>query len=203
MRPARRAMKRPRSLRRASCLVSYWQDDHLVFENYSTGSRITAHPLTSEILDFFDCWRTVDAAAARFSQFSPDSVRAAVNALERRSFLSALIAFRTPGLRPLRHGTPGIPPPDFFIFRPRVPYGRINHMPVGSSGAKTRQVPEPPPVKRYPGTRQHQLPAPVDTGEFPHVLMNRRTWREFSRRPVTVADLIDASGTHLAGPELE
>jgi SagB-type dehydrogenase family enzyme len=190
MRPARRAMRRPRSFRRAPCLVSYWQDEHLVFENYSTGSRVTAHPLTSEILDFFDCWRTVDAAAARFSQFSPDSVRAAVNALERQSFLEC--SDRVPDARTtaLASWNSWNPAAGFFHLSTKdVPYAADQLHAGGFLRRKTRQVPEPPPVKRYPGTRQHQLPAPVDTGEFPDVLMNRRTWREFSRRPVTVADL--------------
>ena len=47
----------------------------------------------------------------------------------------------------------------------------------------------PAPVKRYRGAAQHPLP-PVDaSGEFADVLRSRRTWRTFSRRPVTIEQL--------------
>ena len=66
-RGARRLLSGP-LYRRAPNLVSYWDDEELVFENYAPGARITAEPLTSEILQFFGRWRSVGALAAHPQQ---------------------------------------------------------------------------------------------------------------------------------------
>jgi hypothetical protein len=52
--------------RRAPHLVSFWEGDRLVFANYATGSRVTAAPLTTEILHFCSRWRSLGALAACF-----------------------------------------------------------------------------------------------------------------------------------------
>ena len=182
--------RRPRLLRRAPYLVSYWQLDRLVFENYATGTRITALPFTSQILDYFDQWRTVDAAVVSFAQFTPGSVRSAVNALERHSFL--VRSDRPPDAATEALATWGSwnPAAGFFHLSTKdVPYARDQSGADESLRRKARQSREPSTLKRYPGARQHPLPPLAATGEFPNVLVNRRTWREFSRRPVSLVDL--------------
>lgn len=52
----------------------------------------------------------------------------------------------------------------------------------------------PPPEKRYPNTRQIPLPAAKTEGEFPQVLLARRTWRKFSRSPVEIGKLASLLG---------
>jgi SagB-type dehydrogenase family enzyme len=47
----------------------------------------------------------------------------------------------------------------------------------------------PTPVKSYPKSPQIDLPAATTTGDFERVLLERRTWREFSRRPVDLQQL--------------
>ena len=54
---------------------------------------------------------------------------------------------------------------------------------------KARTYPAPSPIKRYPGATTHPLPQASGEGEFPQVLLQRRTWRQFDRRAVTLADL--------------
>jgi SagB-type dehydrogenase family enzyme len=54
---------------------------------------------------------------------------------------------------------------------------------------RARITPMPPPEKRYPKARQISLPAPKAQGEFPQVLLARRTWRQFSRSPVEIGRL--------------
>ncbi len=47
-----------------------------------------------------------------------------------------------------------------------------------------KSKPMPQPIKRYANSRQIRLaPATVDA-EFSRVLLERRTWRRFSKRPV-------------------
>src|SRR5262249_32952410 len=47
----------------------------------------------------------------------------------------------------------------------------------------------PSPVKRIKGARQIPLPPENVKGEFPTVLLNRRTWRHFSARRLERSDL--------------
>jgi SagB-type dehydrogenase family enzyme len=60
--------------------------------------------------------------------------------------------------------------------------------------AKAKNVPVPACVKRYPRARSHALPRVRATGEFPQVLLTRRTWRQFSKRPVTIGALATLLG---------
>ena len=50
----------------------------------------------------------------------------------------------------------------------------------------------PRPVKRLRGAASLALPAPNFDGEFPGVLLQRRTWRRFSASPVSAADMSTA-----------
>ncbi|HEX6464812.1 MAG TPA: SagB family peptide dehydrogenase, partial [Vicinamibacterales bacterium] len=47
----------------------------------------------------------------------------------------------------------------------------------------------PPKTKRYARSRTIALPAPKRAGEFPEVLLGRRTWRKFSDAAVPLVDL--------------
>jgi SagB-type dehydrogenase family enzyme len=52
----------------------------------------------------------------------------------------------------------------------------------------------PPAVKRLPNAAAVRLPAPDVTGEFPEVLLARRTWRRFGPGPLAAADLATTLG---------
>ena len=57
--------------RRAPFLISYWRENNLVFENFLTQSRVSASPLTSTILHFFDRDRPLRALCARLTDYTP------------------------------------------------------------------------------------------------------------------------------------
>jgi len=59
---------------------------------------------------------------------------------------------------------------------------------------KARTNPMPSPVKRYRGAPMLDLPRPDVAGEFARVALQRRTWRRFSKRPVTLPDLATVLG---------
>jgi SagB-type dehydrogenase family enzyme len=52
---------------------------------------------------------------------------------------------------------------------------------------QSQVVPMPHPVKRYESSRVFELPPVVTAGEFPRVLLARRTWRRFASKPVDLA----------------
>lgn len=179
--------RRPALFRRPPCLVSYWQDGTLVFENYATGVRITGDPTTSEILHFFDRWRSADAVIAQLSEYSAASLRAAVTALERHSFL--VRSDRSADLRKAESWTSWNPAAGFFHFSTKdVRFARAEVV-DRFLRSKARQSPIPSAVKRYPRADSIPLPPVQTRGEFPQALLARRTWRDFSRRPVALADL--------------
>jgi len=52
-----------------------------------------------------------------------------------------------------------------------------------------QKFPMPSSTKHYPRARKFPLLAPNTAGEFPNVLLARRTWRQFSQEPVELCTL--------------
>jgi SagB-type dehydrogenase family enzyme len=182
--------------RRSPHLVFYWSGKRMVFENYYTRSKVYAAPLLFELLSFFDTWRGARAFEHRFPQFDSSVLRSGLSILVRHGLLqrsdrpqeaaapramtawanwnpaAGLLHFSTKDLRYL---------PDLQLL-----------LQLQQARAKTQ--PMPPPVKHYPSARQIELPEPQDAGEFPQVLLARRTWRKFSADPVELSALSSLLG---------
>jgi SagB-type dehydrogenase family enzyme len=173
--------------RRSPHLVCYWLGRRLVLENYVSRARVTADPLTCHILHFFDCWRTVRALTDRFPQFSPISLARAVRALARLSLLEHPRHANHAGPDTLSTWKDWGPAAGFLHFSTKDA-----HVPMEPKDSllelrrRARIKPMPPSVKSYPGTPQFRLPSPPRSGEFPHVLLARRTWRQFSRSSISL-----------------
>ena len=177
-------------LRRAPHVVSYWIAGRLVFHNYATAIRITADPLTSTVLDFFGKWRSIDALARRLPAYTRHSLRNAVLALERYSFLirrDGRVDRRTAALSEWRSWNPaaGL----FHVVTKDVRYvleesdlGKLLRTAAGSRPVQKA-------IKRYPHAPRVSLPVTHAGGEFVDVVRNRRTWRTFSRRPIEIEQL--------------
>jgi SagB-type dehydrogenase family enzyme len=60
--------------------------------------------------------------------------------------------------------------------------------------ARGRQRPMPPAVKRVRGATRVPLPPPDVGGEFPQVLLSRRTWRRFGAGQVAATDVATTLG---------
>jgi SagB-type dehydrogenase family enzyme len=175
---------------RSPYLIVYWNGDRLVFHNYSTGVLVSADPKAALILHFFDRWRSIPALTAHLTQFSPASLRAAVAGLVRHSLL---IRHGQPigmASAALRKWAPWNPAAGFFHLSTKdVPYSPEPTGPGLGRDSRMKRRLMPSPVKRYPRAPRHPLP-PIDAnGQFVDVLLARRTWRRFSRRPVSQNDL--------------
>jgi SagB-type dehydrogenase family enzyme len=182
--------RRPVRFRRAPFVVSYWRDDELIFENYATRHRISAAPLTAELLQFFDHWRSVGSLSAHFSDFTPSSLRTVVSTLERHTLLQR--SDRPVDVREamMAAWAPWNPAAGFFHFSTKdVRYAADDDEVDRALLKKSKRTPMPASIKRYPGARHYSLPAVIHKGEFPNVLLARRTWRDFSRRAISLADL--------------
>jgi len=183
--------------RRSRHLVCYWASGQLVYENYATGARLGGSPLACQILDFFDRWRTAEALVRQCPAFQPASLRQAIAALARHSLLERSDRPGNPKERVMeswKHWNPGA---GFLHFSTKdTPLTPDVEAAERRWLERASKRPKPAPVKRYPRARKVQLPTPQAEGEFPQVLLARRTWRRFSARPLdlhTLATLLGLS----------
>jgi len=180
-----------RRLRRATSLVSYWRDGKLIFENYRSGHLISADPIVARLLHHFSKWEIPAQVCSRVSEFTPSSVQSTLRQLTRQGFL-------------LQEGSVAARADEKFqeSWAPWLPAGALLHfstkdLPYVSDLGESRRAllahaqrePAPPEVKQYPRVARVQLPNPNTRGEFPQVLLARRTWREFSERALDLEDL--------------
>ena len=180
-----------RRLRRATSLVSYWRDGKLIFENYRTRVLISADPIVARLLHHFSKWEIPAQVCSRVSEFTPSSVQSTLRQLTRQGLL-------------LQEGSVAARADEKFqeSWAPWLPAGALLHfstkdLPYVSDLGESRRAllaqaqrePAPPEVKQYPRVARVQLPNPNTWGEFPQVLLARRTWREFSERPLDLEDL--------------
>jgi SagB-type dehydrogenase family enzyme len=176
--------------RRTPFLVSYWNSETLIFENYATGKGATAAPVATEVLNFFSRWRRAEAIFPHLPQYSSGSLRSAIRELVRHSLLQRSDRKEHPLECAMAAWTQWNPAAGFFHFTGRdLPFEadlvRVGRYMEGLTLEKAMPV----PVKHYPRARQIRLPPAADNGEFPRVLTSRRTWRRFAGGKVSLRDL--------------
>jgi SagB-type dehydrogenase family enzyme len=175
--------------RRAPFLVSYWRDGLFVLENFLTRRRVTCNPLASTILHFFDRYRPLRELFAALEDYTPASLRKSVRMLARHALLQRR-GEKFDGEEKLRAWSEWNPTAGFFHLSTKD----VDFEPDAAKEFQgvvrlAKSKPMPRPVKRYPKARHVQLSAPRVDGEFPRVLLARRTWRKFSARPVALGAL--------------
>jgi len=175
-------------IRRAPFLISYWQGKQLYFENYLTRKKIAASIETAALLDFFFSWKHEEAMLRRWPEYTVSSLRHAVNRLVQETFLQRS-AVRNPPPdsqeRLLRNWKAWNPAAGYFHLSTKDSYDeeitpeairRVEEL------LKSRRVPLP--VKSYPGSRTIRFAKENYIEEYPQLLGERRTWREFGKVPV-------------------
>jgi SagB-type dehydrogenase family enzyme len=181
--------------RRSPFLVSYWDADRLVFENYATGKAATAAPIATEVLNFFGGWRSADALFRQFPHYSPSSLRAAIQELTRHSLLQRSDRKKQPLEQAMGAWKDWNPAAGFFHFTGRDLPFEADLVGMGRyMEGLAREKAMPVPVKHYPRAAQIFLPAPIVGGEFTRVLTARRTWRRFAPGKLSLAELAKLLG---------
>jgi len=182
--------RRNRLFRRSPHVLCHWVGGKLVFQDYATGARVSADPLTCQILDFFDRWRPAAALARRFPSLTPASLEKAVAQLTRHSLLERSDRAPHPAQQALESWATWNPAAAFFHFSTKdVVYEDDTAVVNRFLRRQAKRWPMPAAVKHYPRARQFPLPPPQKEGEFPWVLLARRTWRRFAREPVRLSAL--------------
>jgi hypothetical protein len=176
-------------LRRAPFLISYWSDKQLIIENYLTRKKVAASVEIASLLDFFSDWRQVNELLTQRREYSSISLVRAVNRLLQETLLEGARRKNPPeGKREkaLRNWRAWNPAAGFYHLSTKDIYAdevTPEEIAFVEQLAKTRPVPKP--LKAYPGTAVIRLERGTVSGEFPRVLKERRTWREFSGRKVS------------------
>lgn len=185
--------KPPHRYRRSPNVVSYWTEEGFVFQNFATGLRSGGDPLAVEILDFFDDWHSVEDLHRHLGRFDRPLLTKVVEALDKGSLLERLGRPRRIE-KDMESWASWNPAGGFFHFSTKdVPYVEPEEAEEHLL-EKAQGVPMPPALKRYPRAVRRALPEPRARGEFPQVLLARRTWREFAEQPMDVAALATLLG---------
>lgn len=183
-------------LRRAVTVAIYWRKNELIIENYLSGNRVAAAPLTVVVLDFFGRWRTPSEFYRKFARYERTSLAFSLRQLKERQFL---LPEDSPEARLDERineaWSPWLPAAGMLQFGTRNIQYESNLALVRRRFLKrAKQIPPPQPVKHYPNSRQLVLPPPRKESAFTSVLLARRTWRRFSKRAIRLNDLATLLG---------
>ncbi len=178
------------AFRRSPFVVSYWQDGRLVFENFATCMRASAAPIACEVLNFFDRWRPAQALFLHLNEYDPSALRKAIDDLVSHSFLNRSDRKEGRIERLLSSWKDWNPAAGFLHFSTQNPPYETDYATLAQDLRRlARRAPMPNPVKRYARAPQTRLPPPRTRGEFARALLERHTWRRFSRQPLALSDL--------------
>ncbi len=187
---AKSVMAKKLFFRRSPYLICYWANEQLVFQNYATGVRVAAAPLTCAVLDHFDRWQPANVLFDRMDRFSRSSLRKTVRELAKYSLLQRSDRQETAAERALAAWQHWNPAAGFFHLSTkdvRYTFDPVEEERYLRERAKKFRMPSS--IKRFPRARKFPLLAPKTAGEFPSVLLARRTWRQFSQEPVELCTL--------------
>ena len=178
-------------LRRARCLFAYWRDGRLVFHNFARRLTLSARPVTCEVLDFFDDWRTSQDAIARFGDYTSRSVRSTLSQLVEQGLL---VMKGSPEAaqdsRIANEWSDWLPAGSFHFSTKDARYIRDNWS-FNRLRSLLPRTPQPKNFKTVKGVKK-PLPTRIFPGsEFIRVLMARKTHREFSKKKVTLENVSD------------
>lgn len=185
---ARSARGRAVLVRRAQHLVAHWRDRTLRVHNYATGIKAEVPPNVCELLSLCDDWTTLtDLASAGL--VPPSAFSATIRKLVRFTLLERSDRRPHPRVTALDTLSAWNPQAGFFHLTTKdVRFAAPQAL--RTVPAKDGTVRRPPAaIKRYTNRRTTDLPRPDATGELATALRTRRTWRRYSKKPVTLDEL--------------
>lgn len=185
--------------RRSPALISYWQDGKLLLENYARREKTEATPIVLEVLDALTDWRPAAALHARLKKIPPSLIddlleALVVHGLVDRDEQERADGGRTAALDTWKSWTPAA---AYFhlatkdvAFTPRAETNR-------ALKKRALETPPPPHLKESSATVRIALPAPATpvppatpaADSFKDVLTERRTWRRFGTRALSLDEL--------------
>ena len=178
-------------LRRARCLFLYWHDGRLFFYNFARRLTVSARPITCEILDFFDRWRTSKQAVTHFADYSQRSVRSALSQLADHGLL---LRKSSPELaqdsRIAKEWSAWLPEGGFHFSTKDAVYVDRSNWSIARLKSVLPKTRSPKIFKTVKGAIRILPPAHAfSDSEFIRVLMARKTHRRFSNQQLTLESI--------------
>ena len=165
-------------------MLCYWTGGGLVLHNYATGARLPATPYHCAVLDAAGAPCTAEALRAACPELDHRAVRSIVRQLQAQGMLHDARRPLPPPERLMQGLAAWNPEAGFFHTATKnVNFGGV---PDETRSGSRRHAPR---VKELSGLPVIPLPLTPLGGEFPSVLLARRTARRFARPPVTLDEL--------------
>jgi SagB-type dehydrogenase family enzyme len=183
------------ALRRTKCLFVYWRDGQLFFHNFAKCSTIAGRPITCEVLNFFDTWRTRQQAITHFARYTQRSLRLALTHLvKHRLLLRKDSPEEIQDTRIAKEWSAWLPEGSFHFLTKDAPYVDRSNWTLDRLKAVVPKTPQPKMLKTLKGAAKLSLPRRVfPDSEFIQVLIARKTHRQFSKEKLpleTVSQLL-------------
>ena len=179
--------------RRRPCLAAYWVGETLRVENYLTRRVTDVEPLDVAILGALDVWRSIAELGEKIPRTSKRAITAALDSLTADDLIEssdrALDSREAQFQFTWEHWSPSA---AFFHFATKdVPYGDV----TDQDFLRVRRLTEGPPemlrLRRGPVIG---LPPFPRHGAVPRLLLARRSWRAFGKRPLTMKEFSALAG---------
>jgi SagB-type dehydrogenase family enzyme len=169
-------------------LFVYWQDSRLFFHNFAKRLTVSGKPITCEVLDFFDRWRTSQEAITHFADYRKRSVRSALSHLVDHGLL---LAKNSPELkqdiRIAKEWSAWLPEGSFHFSTKDAVYVDRSNWTFDRLKSVMPKTPQPKIFKTVKGAEKILLPPRTfPDSEFIEVLMARKTHRQFSDQEVSL-----------------
>src|SRR5438309_1599062 len=174
-------------LRRARSLFAYWRDNRLFFHNFARRLTVSGRPITCEVLDFFNEWRTSQEAVTHFADYTRRTVRSAVFQLVEQGLLVLKGSSEADqDSRIAKEWSAWLPEGSFHFSTKDAAYVRSNWS-FDRLKATLPKTPQPKIFKTVKGAKKPLPPARAfPDSEFIRVLMARKTHRRFSNQELTL-----------------
>jgi len=170
----------------------------LLLHQIAAGITVAADPLVVRILHFFGNGGEVGELVAEWPESGRKLLQATIARLTALSFLHRQDREPPKADLALRSWNGWNPAASLFHFSTKdLPWVKNRERDAAEATFRRKAVidsPPPAPIKRYPAARRFPLPRPPAKGEFTEVLLQRRTWRRFGSRPISLdalAQLLD------------
>ena len=171
-------------LRRARCLFLYWRDGQLFFHNFARRLTVSGRPVTCEVLDFFDRWRTAQEAITHFAGYRQRSVHSAlIQLVEHGLLLPKDSPEAEHDSRIAKEWSDWLPEGSFHFSTKDAPYVDRSEWSLDRLKSIMPKTAQPKFVKAAKAAKKVPLPARTFLdSEFIRVLIARKTHRRFSKQ---------------------
>ena len=180
-------MNQRTQVRRSPHLVAYWNDEGFIITNYATRASVMADALVSRVLDLAPDWISIRDLRVSLRGLGARAIDNLLTAMLDERLLLRRGARHRREERALSAWKDWNPAAGFFHFSTKnVPPPANRERAEQALRDEAASLGMPAKTKRYRRAKMVALPSPNTRGQFPRVLLERRTWRSFAANAVAL-----------------